>query len=70
MYFLRADPSSGKLVSLFMTPMQVKRFRLNHAAENDALWLRNVLNREGKKFGTSVELQAGNILALRWASSH
>ena len=70
MYFVRADPSTGKLVSLFMTPMQVKRFRLNHAVENDALWLRDILNREGKKFGTSVELQAGNILALRWVSSH
>jgi poly-gamma-glutamate synthesis protein (capsule biosynthesis protein) len=50
--------------------MQIKRFRLNHAVENDALWLRDILNREGKKFGTSADLQAGNTLALRWASSH
>ncbi len=69
MYFVSTNPSTGKLVSLSMTPMQVKRFRLNHAAENDVLWLRDVLNREGKKFGTSVDLQAGNTLALGWASS-
>jgi poly-gamma-glutamate capsule biosynthesis protein CapA/YwtB (metallophosphatase superfamily) len=70
MYFVSTNPSTGKLVSLSMTPMQVKRFRLNHAAANDALWLRDVLNREGKKFGTSVHLQADNTLALGWASSH
>jgi poly-gamma-glutamate synthesis protein (capsule biosynthesis protein) len=68
MYFVSTNPSTGKLISLFMTPMQVKRFRLNHASVNDALWLRDVLNREGKKFGTSVELRADNTLALGWAS--
>ncbi|SDA21554.1 poly-gamma-glutamate synthesis protein (capsule biosynthesis protein) [Nitrosospira sp. Nsp18] len=69
MYFVCTNPSTGKLISLSMTPMQVKRFRLNHAAEKDVLWLRDVLNREGKKFGTSVDLQAGNTLALGWASA-
>jgi poly-gamma-glutamate synthesis protein (capsule biosynthesis protein) len=70
MYFVSTNPSTGKLVDLFMTPMQVKRFRLNHASETDVRWLKDVLNREGKKFGTLVDLQAGNTLALGWASSH
>lgn len=70
MYFPSLDPSTGNLISLHMTPMQIKRFKLNRALENDVLWLKNVLNREGKKFGTSVVLGADNTLMLGWISSN
>jgi poly-gamma-glutamate capsule biosynthesis protein CapA/YwtB (metallophosphatase superfamily) len=70
MYFPSLDPSTGNLISLHMTPMQIKRFRLNRALDNDVLWLKNVLNREGKKFGTSVVLSADNTLMLGWTSSN
>ena len=70
MYFPSLDPSTGNLISLHMTPMQIKRFRLNRALDNDVLWLKNVLNREGKKFGTSVVLSADNTLMLGWISSN
>jgi poly-gamma-glutamate capsule biosynthesis protein CapA/YwtB (metallophosphatase superfamily) len=70
MYFVSTDPSTGNLISLHMTPMQIKRLRLNRALDNDVLWLKNVLNREGKKFGTSVALDADNTLMLRWVSSN
>jgi poly-gamma-glutamate synthesis protein (capsule biosynthesis protein) len=69
MYFVRTDPLTGKLISLQMCPMQIKRFRLNRASGDDARWLRGVLNREGKKFGTGVELDADDALTLRWISS-
>ncbi|MBA4142750.1 MAG: CapA family protein [Nitrosospira sp.] len=68
MYFVSTDLLSGKLVSLEMKPMQLKRFRLNRASRLDAIWLRDVLNREGKKFGSWVELSAENTLTLRWAN--
>ncbi|HEX7234644.1 MAG TPA: hypothetical protein VF243_05185, partial [Nitrosospira sp.] len=55
------------LSSLHMSPMQIRRFRLNRVSEDDALWLENILNREGKKFGTQVELEADNTLVLRWS---
>jgi poly-gamma-glutamate capsule biosynthesis protein CapA/YwtB (metallophosphatase superfamily) len=70
MYFPSLDPSTGNLISLHMTPMQIKRFRLNRVLDNDVLWLKNVLNREGKKFGTSVVLSADNTLMLGWTSSN
>ncbi|MEO6825185.1 MAG: hypothetical protein ABI167_10800 [Nitrosospira sp.] len=70
MYFVSTEPSTRNLISLHMTPMQVKRLRLNRALDNDVLWLKNVLNREGKKFGTSVALDADNTLMLRWVSSN
>jgi poly-gamma-glutamate synthesis protein (capsule biosynthesis protein) len=66
MYFVSMEPSTGNLVRLQMTPTQIKRFRVNRASREDALWLRDVLNREGKRFGTWVELNADNTLMLRW----
>jgi poly-gamma-glutamate synthesis protein (capsule biosynthesis protein) len=66
MYFASVDPMTGKLVSLHMTPMHIKRFRLNRASGADTLWLKNILNREGKKFGTGVEIIKKGTLTLRW----
>jgi poly-gamma-glutamate synthesis protein (capsule biosynthesis protein) len=39
MYFPGLHPSTGKLVALRMTPVQIKHFRLNRASAADALWL-------------------------------
>ena len=68
MYFVRAEPQTGKLVSLSMVPMQVRHLRLNRTSDDDASRLKNILNREGKKLGTSVELTADNTLMLRWTT--
>lgn len=70
MYFVSVDCSTGRLISLQMIPMQVKRFRLNRTSRDDAAWLRDILNREGKKFGTGVELDTDNTLTLRWLPSN
>jgi poly-gamma-glutamate synthesis protein (capsule biosynthesis protein) len=64
MYFVSVDPSTGQLVRLQMTPMQIKHFRANRASRTDALWLRDVLNREGQQFGTQVEMNHDNTLTL------
>jgi len=66
MYFLSMDPSTGKLIHLHMTPIQIKHFRTNRASRVDALWLRDALNKEGKKFGTRVEMNQDNTLTLKW----
>jgi poly-gamma-glutamate synthesis protein (capsule biosynthesis protein) len=66
MYFASVDPSTRKLVRLEMTPTQIKKFRVCRASRADALWLMDVLNREGKKFGTRVELREDKTLALQW----
>jgi poly-gamma-glutamate capsule biosynthesis protein CapA/YwtB (metallophosphatase superfamily) len=65
MYFARLDPSTGKLVLLWMIPMQIKNFRLNRASQAGAGWLREVLQREGKKFGTRVILDKVGALRLQ-----
>ncbi|MGR9035565.1 MAG: CapA family protein [Gammaproteobacteria bacterium] len=65
MYFVTLDLTAGKLVSLVMTPMQIKRFRLNYAPPPDVLWLQQVLDRESRPMGARIELaDKGRCLAL------
>lgn len=66
MYFMRMEPGSGRLVGLEMVPVQIKRFRLHRASEEDRLWLRDTLNREGRQFNTRVEAGKENNLLLGW----
>ena len=66
MYFPSLDPLTGKLFSLQMTPLQIKRFRLNYAVRSDARWLTDVLNREGKRFGSEVELKPDNSMIIHY----
>jgi poly-gamma-glutamate synthesis protein (capsule biosynthesis protein) len=66
MYFVSIDPLTGKLVSLQMTPMQIKHFKANRASLADVRWLREILIREGKKLGTRVEFNHENTLTLKW----
>ncbi len=66
MYFVSVEPSTGKLIRLQMTPTQIKNFKVNRASRADSLWLRDTLNREGKKFGTRVKLNEDYILTLQW----
>ena len=65
MYFVElAD--SGQLASLEMTPMRIRRFRLERASEEEGSWLRNALDRESRKLGARVEETSSGRLALRW----
>jgi poly-gamma-glutamate synthesis protein (capsule biosynthesis protein) len=67
MYFPAVAPRSGNLVDLRVVPLQIRNFKLNRASREDAIWLRDVLNREGGRFGTWTELEADNSLTFRWA---
>jgi poly-gamma-glutamate capsule biosynthesis protein CapA/YwtB (metallophosphatase superfamily) len=66
MYFAAIDPATGKLIQLQMVPTQIKRFRVGCASADDALWLKNILNREGNRFGTRVLPDKNNSFSLRW----
>ncbi|MCL5023048.1 MAG: CapA family protein, partial [Nitrospirae bacterium] len=66
MYFASVAPETGRLLSLRMTPTQMKRLRVNLASGQDAEWIKEVLNREGKRFGTRVETAGENRLELKW----
>jgi poly-gamma-glutamate synthesis protein (capsule biosynthesis protein) len=66
MYFLTFDPSERRLVRLDMTPLQIRRFRLQRASKQDVSWLRDTLDRECAKLGTRIESSAGDHLRLAW----
>jgi poly-gamma-glutamate capsule biosynthesis protein CapA/YwtB (metallophosphatase superfamily) len=56
MYLAELRMTGGALARLRMVPYQIRKFRLNRAAHRDAHWLRDVLNRESRRFGSSVSL--------------
>lgn len=66
MYFVSMDLLIGELVCLRMTPTRIKCFRANRASRAEAFWLRDTLNREGKNFGTRVDLNEDNTLTIQW----
>ena len=66
MYFPRLSAATGHLEALRMVPMQIKRFRTIHANAADAKWLHEVLNREGARLNTRVQLHEDNSLHLSW----
>ncbi len=66
MYFVSMEPSTGQLLSLKMIPTQIKYFKVNRAKEKDVLWLKNVLNREGERFGTGVTMNEDHSFLLHW----
>lgn len=66
MYFASLDPSTGNLLRLEMAPTQLRNFRLNRVTRADAEWLGEILNREGRPFGTRVRLDEENRLRLLW----
>ena len=61
MFFPRIDCRSGDLVELQMTPLQIRRFRLQRASEADARWLRDTLDRYSRGFGARIELNQGRL---------
>ena len=67
MYLATIDTGARRLVRLEMIPFCVRNFRLGRASHADCTWLRDTLDREGRKLGTRVSLDAEDVLALGWA---
>jgi poly-gamma-glutamate capsule biosynthesis protein CapA/YwtB (metallophosphatase superfamily) len=51
-----------------MIPTCIKRFRVNRTSIEDALWLKDALNRESTEFGTQVVMRDTNSLKLQWGN--
>jgi len=64
MYFVTLDLATGMLVSLIMTPLQIRRFRLNYAHPDDVHWLQQILDRESRSLGARIEWVNKYHLAL------
>jgi poly-gamma-glutamate synthesis protein (capsule biosynthesis protein) len=66
MYFPTFEPLTGRLVSLRLIPMQIRRFQTIHATPEDSQWFLRILNREGRQFGTRLLPANDGSLALEW----
>lgn len=63
MYFADIDATTGEFAGLTMVPTRMHRFRVQLASASEAAWLRETLNREGKRVGTCVKsLEDGSLL--------
>jgi poly-gamma-glutamate capsule biosynthesis protein CapA/YwtB (metallophosphatase superfamily) len=62
LYFVSVEPGTGKLVGLRMVPMRARRMRLWHASSSDAAWLRRVLDRVSRDFGSRFDLEPDGAL--------
>ncbi len=66
MYFITMNADNSELINFHMTPTRIKRFKVHRAVGADARWLSDVLNREGERLGTGVQLGADDTLTLTW----
>jgi poly-gamma-glutamate synthesis protein (capsule biosynthesis protein) len=69
MYFPTVEPVSREVLQLEIQPLLIKRFRLQRADRQGVRWLRDVLTREGRPFGTRLETSGEQALELRWKST-
>jgi poly-gamma-glutamate synthesis protein (capsule biosynthesis protein) len=67
MYFATLSQQTSGLVSLEMTPMQIRKMRLNRAAAVDSAWLSDTLGRVSAPYDSHIDLQSNGTLTLRWA---
>ena len=65
-YLVTLEAETRRLLRLEMTPLEIRRFRLQRASIDDARWMRSVLDRESKKLGTRVVMNGEGALAARW----
>ena len=65
MFFAALEPASGRLVTLRMTPMQIRRLRLNRASAADTRWLCDTLDGVSRRFGGRIEIAPDGALMLR-----
>lgn len=61
MYLVDVAPAQGRVVNVRLVPMQIRRFRLQHASSADARWLCDLLNR----IGSPARLESDNCITLQ-----
>jgi poly-gamma-glutamate synthesis protein (capsule biosynthesis protein) len=66
MFFPSVDPATGRLLTLRMTPLQIRKLRLNRASTEDSRWLCTTLNRITPS-GARVDMTPDGALTLALA---
>ncbi len=66
MYFADIDPASRAVAATEIVPLQIRKFSLVRPSGPDIDWVQQTLDRESRRFGTSVALISPGRLALSW----
>ena len=62
MYLPEIDQMSGQLRGLTLVPTRIRAFRITGASGDEGEWVREVLEREGRAFGTRINrTRAGDL---------
>jgi poly-gamma-glutamate synthesis protein (capsule biosynthesis protein) len=66
MYLPALEAGTGRLARLELVATQMNRFQVRRAADADARWLAQMLEREGRRFGTRPRLLPDGRIELQW----
>ena len=69
MYFATVRGDTGELTALEMTPVQIRKMKLNRASAVDSAWMAATLTEACRAFGTVIEADPEGGLRLRSATS-
>jgi poly-gamma-glutamate synthesis protein (capsule biosynthesis protein) len=64
MYFAGIDASTANFVSLEIVPLQIRNFQLARPSRRDVVWLQQMLDRESRRFGSTVALDETGRLVV------
>jgi poly-gamma-glutamate synthesis protein (capsule biosynthesis protein) len=65
LYFVTVDPVDGRFHDVRVVPMRSRRMRLERATVEDSRWVRDVLSRISRAYGSRVELDPDGTLTVR-----
>jgi poly-gamma-glutamate synthesis protein (capsule biosynthesis protein) len=65
MYFPDLDPATGRLLTLRMTPLRLRRLQLVRASRTESEWVRDRLATVTREFGLDFELNDEGVLVLQ-----
>lgn len=65
LYFVTVDPVDGRFHEVRIVPMRSRRMRLERATAEDSRWVRDVLSRISRAYGSRVELDPDGTLTVR-----
>ena len=65
LYFVTVDPDDGRFHDVRIAPMRSRRMRLERATVEDSQWVRDVLGRISRAYGSRVDRNPDNSLTVR-----
>jgi poly-gamma-glutamate capsule biosynthesis protein CapA/YwtB (metallophosphatase superfamily) len=68
MYFADIAPATRTLSAVDIVPLQIRKFTLVRPSGPDIDWVRQTLDRESRRFGTTIAVIPPGRLALSWLS--